>query len=185
MDYNFISFPRSGSHFFNNVLRTYLGGQKGYAQHVRHDHDEHLTVKIIGAVHLYRGIEDTLYSYLVAEHFLQDREGIDFEEYREWLIACNGRIVKHRGHYIENSSLNIFFEDLKSRPLETYWPQVFEFFKVPLDMERLRKAVEENTKDRLADKIGSMYMNKKMLTPLYEENRIAFKKYYELKLLRG
>jgi len=176
--FNFISFPRSGSHFFNNVIRFYLGGQEQYQKYIRHDHDEFLKESIEGALYLYRDIKDTVFSYLVASYSIQDVEIKNYEIYKDWILSCNERIKDHHKFYLDRSLLIIKFEDLIKSDLNQYWPLIFDFFKIPYNEEGVRLSISENTKQKLAVNINSDYMNKRMLLPVYSENRNRFKAFY-------
>jgi len=176
--YNFISFPRSGSHYLNNVLRTYLGGQKQYTKYISHDHDEFLRVKEKGSLYLKRDKLNTAYSYLMATYDLQNKEVINFKEYEPWVLGCLLRISEHRKFYLSHSSKIVEYDLLISSSAEELWPSILFFFGLDFVQSKMEEAINQNSKERLAEKIDSPYMNKKMLSKSYQSNRVLFTEYF-------
>jgi len=163
----FISFPRSGSHFVNNVLRTYGIDSK-------HGHDIDLIAKPKGIFYLYRNPVDVIFSYHSAEFGQIGENSSNFRE--DFVLDFSQRLSNHRKFYFQHSDLKISFESLLKN--ENLWNQILDYYNVGIDKKVLQWAIEENCKEKLAQKINRQYMNKNMLTNEYNENRLKFKQIF-------
>jgi hypothetical protein len=99
-----------------------------------------------------------------------------------WVEDMAGKLKKHRKYYLNNSLFQVSYEELLNAKLNGLWKSIFEFFKIPFNPIKAEKVIAETTKEKLADRYNSKYMNRDMLTKEYRQDREKFvRDFYYLK----
>jgi len=184
MDINFVSFPRSGSHFIKYVFQDYLGGyldDSVISSYIAHDHDIYLQKKYVDTLYVYRNKLDVVYSWYMAENFNEVENFI-----KEDILNYYGLVSEHQNYYKYNSKLIYDYESL-TQGINENWINIFNFFGITdPDANKLESVLSNATKTNYVTRslsqnnpynvydIQNKYMNEFMLSQKYKDMRIEF-----------
>jgi len=179
--FNYIAYPRSGSHFIHQVLSLYTG------YHVptnlyKPDHDRDLKKRIKGCFYIWRNPVKVLYSLWAAE-FCYENKSIDFSNLNDkWLLNEINKIKKHFEFYWENAGIVIRYKDLMDNKA---WKDILEFFKLDFNEEKIIDCSSKITPVISTDNYPGPWMNSFMFSDEYKEGRKHFEKQYEEDILES
>ncbi len=174
-----VAYPRSGSHFFHQVLADYTDSPS-FGGLYDATHDRELLIKGKNYFYLWRNPVDVIFSLFSAE-FCNDNRAIDFSLLtEEWLDNETDSIKKHFEFYWEHAGIVVRYNDLIS---DKAWAEILEFFGLEYDEQRILECSEKITLDVSIKWLPSNWMTDFMATDEYRQGRAAFKEKYEDRIL--
>lgn len=182
--YDYVAYPRSGSHFFHQVLSMYMGHSHLLLYKPEHDRDTQKQIK--GCFYVWRDPLKVLYSLFAAE-FCNENRKIDFNLLTtDWLDFEINRIKTHFDFYSKNAGLVVRYEDLINNLV---WEETLKYFNLDYDEAKILdcaskitvKASIEWSPSRKFAITKRKWMNNFMLTDEYKKGREIFLKKYGYK----
>lgn len=182
-----ISYPRSGSNWFNSVMELYFNRPRlrispsSFLSDIKrrkdfmwfHDHDIFSDLKLShnNVAYLYRNPSDVIYSLIIAEKKQINKNTIDRQIYL---------LYKHYKKYIFNSKAIIRYENLKGDEYLNEFSKFIKFFGVSdIDFNLLKKCIKIVKKEDLINKNkNNVYFTKYLISEEYKNNKNKFKEQF-------
>lgn len=152
-----VSFPRTGSHWLRMIMEQYFERPMltlSFFSHQKkdflllHTHDMELDIVRENVIYLYRDPVDTIFSQLM--YYKEDFESI--ERIGHWSEIYGRHLAKwlHEEDFTRKKTV-LSYERLRSDP-EAEFRKVAEHFGAGFDREKLKRAMEGSSKEKLKEK---------------------------------
>jgi len=179
----FVSFPRTGSHWFRIFMERYTGtpslvqsftikSPKSFWSYHRHDKD----LKEVGqrnkVLYLYRNPVDTIFSQISYE-----RENMDKDSVNLYIEMYSNHILKWLYNNKAENFLSFTYEGLKEDPVSEIY-KILLFLDMEINDERITDCYSKSQKNLTKKVTGDSNFGVINLSDNYEQERDKFKKEY-------